>query len=193
MLLPVQYLPQVIKESESKVAQSCPTLRDPMDCSLPASSVRGIFQARLLEWGAIAFSARLPCPSPIPGACSNPWPLNWWCYPTISSSVIPFSSHLQFFPASGSFLKDQLFASGPKYWSFSFSISPSSEYSRLISFRIDWFDRLAVQGPLKEPSLATQFKSCDVCTYISHCVAGEDTWESPGLLTPLFCLYFLLI
>ena len=63
----------------------------------------------------------------------------------------------------------------PKYWSFSFSISPSSEYSRLISFRIDWFDRLAVQGPLKEPSLATQFKSCDVCTYISHCVAGEDT------------------
>ena len=43
-------------ESESEVAQSCPTLRDPMDCSLPGSSVHGIFQARVLEWGAIAFS-----------------------------------------------------------------------------------------------------------------------------------------
>ena len=43
-------------KSESEVAQSCPTLRDPMDCSLPGSSIRGIFQARVLEWGAIAFS-----------------------------------------------------------------------------------------------------------------------------------------
>src|SRR5574342_521722 len=43
-------------ESESKVAQSCPTLSDPMDCSLPGSSVHGIFQTRVLEWGAIAFS-----------------------------------------------------------------------------------------------------------------------------------------
>ena len=44
-------------KSESEVAQSCPTLQDPMDCSLPGSSVHGIFQARVLEWGAIAFSA----------------------------------------------------------------------------------------------------------------------------------------
>ena len=44
-------------KSESKVAQSCPTLSDPMDCSLPGSSVHGIFQARVLEWGAIAFSS----------------------------------------------------------------------------------------------------------------------------------------
>ena len=43
-------------KSESEVAQSCPTLRDPMDCSLPGSSVHGIFQARVLEWGAITFS-----------------------------------------------------------------------------------------------------------------------------------------
>ena len=43
-------------KSESKVAQSCPTLHDPMDCSLPGSSVHGIFQARVLEWGAVAFS-----------------------------------------------------------------------------------------------------------------------------------------
>ena len=46
-------------KSESEVAQSCPTLIDPMDCSLPGSSVHGIFQARVLEWGAIAFSAQV--------------------------------------------------------------------------------------------------------------------------------------
>ena len=45
-------------KSESEVAQSCPTLSDPMDCNLPGSSVHGIFQARVLEWGAVAFSAR---------------------------------------------------------------------------------------------------------------------------------------
>ena len=54
------FLLQCMKvKSKSEVAQSCPTLRDPMDCSLPGSSVRGIFQARVLEWDATAFSARL--------------------------------------------------------------------------------------------------------------------------------------
>ena len=47
--------------------------------------------------------ARLPCPSPSPGACSNSCPLSWWCHPTISSSVVPFSSCLLHFPASESF------------------------------------------------------------------------------------------
>ena len=55
---------------------------------------------------------RPPCPSPTPGACSNSSPLNWWCHPTISSSVIPFSSRLQSFPASGSFPESQFFTSG---------------------------------------------------------------------------------
>ena len=55
--------------------------------------------------------ARLPCPSPIPGACSNSYPLSWWCHQTISSSVIPFSC-LQSFPALGSFPMSQLFTSG---------------------------------------------------------------------------------
>ena len=55
------FLLQCMKvKSESEVAQSCPTLRDPMDCSLPGSSIHGIFQARVLEWGAIVFSAPLP-------------------------------------------------------------------------------------------------------------------------------------
>ena len=55
---------------------------------------------------------RLPCPSPSPRACSNICPLSQWCHPTISSSVVPFSSCLQSFPASGSFLMSRLFSSG---------------------------------------------------------------------------------
>ena len=91
---------------------------------------------------------RPPYPSLFPGVCSNSCPLSWWCHPTISSSVTPFSSCPQSFLA----LEFQRVGSsyeGPKYWSFSFSVSPSNEYSGLISFRVDWFDLLAVQGTLK--------------------------------------------
>ena len=56
--------------------------------------------------------ARLPCPSPTPGACSNSYPSSWWCLPIISSSVVPFSSSLQSFPASRSFPMSQFFSSG---------------------------------------------------------------------------------
>ena len=76
--------------------------------------------------------SRPPCPSPTTRSYSNSCPFSWWCHPTISCSVIPFSSHLQ----------------SLKYWSFSFSISPSSEYSGLISFRIGWLDLFAVQVTL---------------------------------------------
>ena len=94
--------------------------------------------------------ARLPCPSPTPGVYSYTCLLSRWCHPTISSSVIPFSSCLQYFPASGSFPMSQFFAScGQSIGSFSFSISPSNEYSGLISFRIDWLDLLTIQGTLK--------------------------------------------
>ena len=86
---------------------------------------------------------RLPCPSPIPGTYSNSCPSSRWCHPTISSSVVPFSC-LQSFPVSGSF--SVLHIRWPKYWIFIFNISPSNEYSGLISFRIDWFDLFAVQG-----------------------------------------------
>ena len=94
---------------------------------------------------------RLPCPSPTPGTCSNSCPLSLWCHPTISSSVVPFSFCLQSFPAGGSFPVSQFFSSHQvaKYWSFSFSINPSNEYSGLISFRMDWLDLLAGQGTLK--------------------------------------------
>ena len=72
----------------------------------------------------------------------NPCPLSRWCHSTISSSVVAFSSCLQSFPASGSFPVSRLFASSGQsiYWSF--SVSPSNEYSGLIFFRIDWFDLL---------------------------------------------------
>ena len=93
-------------------------------------------------------NARPPCPSPTPGVHPNHSPLSQWCHPTISSSVIHFSSCLPSFPASGSFQMSQLFTS-VKYWSFSFSISPSNEYSWLILFRIDWLGLPAVQGTLK--------------------------------------------
>ena len=94
--------------------------------------------------------ARLPCPSPSPRACSNSCPLSQWCHPTNLFSVIPFSSCLQPFSTSESFPTSWLFASGGQNdCSFSFSISPSNEYSGLISFRMDWLDLLAVQGTLK--------------------------------------------
>ena len=64
-------------KSESEVAQSCPTLHNPMDCSLPGSSVHEIFQARILEWGAIAFSrrytARVQIPAQLLTSCENSW------------------------------------------------------------------------------------------------------------------------
>ena len=92
---------------------------------------------------------RPPCLSLTPGDSSDSCLLSRWCHPTISSSVIPFFC-LQSFPASGSFQMSQFFASGGQsYLSFSLSISPSNEYSGLISFRIEWFDILAVQGTLK--------------------------------------------
>ena len=68
--------------------------------------------------------ARLPCPSPTPGAYSNSCPLSCWCHPTISFSVIPFSSHLQSFPESGTFPMSQFFASGSPSISASASVLP---------------------------------------------------------------------
>jgi len=71
------------------------------------------------------------------------------CHPTISSSVVPFSSCLQSFPASVFSNESTLGMRWPKYWSFSFSIIPSKEIPGLISFGMDWLDLLVVQGTLK--------------------------------------------
>ena len=92
---------------------------------------------------------RPPCPSPTPGVHSNSCPSNWRCLPAISSSVIPFSSCPQSLPASESSNESTLPMRWPKYWSFSFSVSPSNDHPGLISFRMDWLDLLAVPGTLK--------------------------------------------
>ena len=103
--------------------------------------------------------ARLPCPSPTPRAYSNSCPSSQWCHPTISSSVIPFFSYLQSFPASGSFQMSQLFASGGQ------SIGASAATSVLPMNVQDWFPLDWLVGSScsprdsQESSLTPQFKS----------------------------------
>ena len=92
--------------------------------------------------------ARPPCPSPTPGVHSNPCPLSWWCHPTISSLSSPSPPALNLSQHQGLFKGVSFHIRWPKYWSFSFNISPSSEHAGLI-FRMDWLDLLAVQGTLK--------------------------------------------
>ena len=92
--------------------------------------------------------ASLTCPSPTPRAYSNSCPLSQWCHPTISSSVIPFFSRLQPFPASGSFPMSQFFTQVAKVLEFQLQ-HISNEYIGWISFRMDWLDLFAVQGTLE--------------------------------------------
>ena len=92
--------------------------------------------------------ARSPCPPPTPGVHPNPCSLSQWSHPTISSScplLLP-----SIFPSIRVFSNESaLYIRWPKYWSFSFKISPTNEHPGLISFRMDWLDLLVVQGTLK--------------------------------------------
>ena len=97
-------------------------------------------------------AARPPCPSAIPGACSNSCPLSWWCHPIISSSVISFSSHLQSFSASGTFPRSQLFASGGQ------SIGVSASASVLPVNVQDWFP-IGLTGLISLQSLLQPYSS----------------------------------
>ena len=181
-------------KSESEVAQPCPTLRDPMDCCAPGSSVNGIFQARVLEWGAIAFSGVLhhwtssilswgDALLPLVGCKSHELPFvipflwyesvqslshvllfatPWTAARQASLSITDFQSLLKLmsitlvmpfnhlihcrpfllppsiFPNIRVFSNESaLRIRWPKYWNFSFNISPSIEYLGLISFRMD--------------------------------------------------------
>ena len=152
---------------KSEAAQACLSLCDLMDCSLPGSSVHGIFQARVLVWSAVSFSRRSSWPRDwtrvshvvssvqllscvwlfaTPGTTAHqaslsitncwslpkPMSIDQWCHPTISSSVVPISSRLQSFPASGSFPMSQLFASGGQ------SIEVSASTSVLPMNTQDW-------------------------------------------------------
>ena len=112
------------------VAKSCLTLFNPMDCSMLGFPVL----YHVLEFAQTG-------------------PLSWWCHPTISSSVVPFSSCLQSFPASWSFPMNWLFIRGSQSIGALASVLPMN-----ISFRINWFDLLAAQGTLKSFS-TSQFKS----------------------------------
>ena len=111
----------------SSVPQSCPTLRphEPQH-------------------------ARPPCPSPTPEVYPDSCLSNQWCHPAVSSSVHPLLLLPLIHPSIRVLSKEStLCMRWPKYWSFSFSISPSNEHPGLISFRMDWLDLLAVQGTLK--------------------------------------------
>ena len=116
----------------SSVTQSCPTL--------PPHGLQ---------------HARLACPSPPPRACSNSCPLSWWCHPTISSSVVPFSSRLQPFPASGSFPMSHLFISGGQ------SIGASALASVLPKSIQGWF-------PLRLTGLISLFSKGLFFTLLLH-------------------------
>ena len=109
------------------VAQLCPTLYEPMDCSMPSFTVLHI------PWNLLRL---MPIESMMPSNhlihCCPLVPL-----PSIFPSIRIFSNEIA------------LCIRWPKYWNLNFSISPSSEYTELIFFRIDWFDFLAVQGTLK--------------------------------------------
>ena len=90
------------KKMEDWLYWDCPYFSVQFSCSVVSDSL----QPHGLQY------ARLPCPSPTPRACSDSCPSSRWCHPTTSSSVVPFSSCLQSFPASGSFQRSQFFASG---------------------------------------------------------------------------------
>ena len=98
--------------------------------------------------------ARLPCPSPTPKACSNSYPSNWWYHPTISSSVILFSSYLQSFPAWGSFPMCRFFSSGGQSIGASALVLPMNIQDW---FPLGWAGFISLQSKslLQHPSLNT--------------------------------------
>ena len=144
------------------VAKSCPVLGDLTDCRM----------------------ARLPCPLLSPGVCSNSCPLSQWCYPTNHLILCCFLLLLPSIFLSIRVLCNEsaLHIRWPEYWSF--SISPSNEYSGLISFRIDWFDFLAVQGALKSllqhnSSKASVLRcSAFFMVQLSYMTSIHDYWKN---------------
>ena len=143
---------------------------------------------------------RLPCPSPSPRVFSNSCPLNQWCYLTISSSTALFSFCLQYFPASGSFQMSQFFTSGGQSIGASASsISPSKDYSGLISLRIDCFDHPYSPRDSQESSPAPQFKSTSFSglslLYDPTLTSLHDSWKNHRIDRPLsakWCVCFLI-
>ena len=141
------------------VSKSCPTLCNPMDCMQ---------------------HTRLPCPSLSPRACSNSSPLSQWCHPTISSSVVPFSSHLQSFPASGSFQMSQFFTTGGQSIGVSASASVLPKNTQDWS-PLEWTGWISLQSKL-ESSPTPQFKSINSLVlnllYSPTLTSIHDHWKN---------------
>ena len=119
--------------------------------------------------------AKLPCPSPAPGVCSNSCPPSRWCHPTISCSLIPFSSYLQSFPASGSFPMSQFFASGGQR-------TGVSALASVLPMNIqDWFP-LEWTAWIQKSSRTPQFKSIDSSVlsflYSPNLTSIHDYWKN---------------
>ena len=115
--------------------------------SLLLPSVQSLSRVQLFATHELQHG-RLPCPSLSPGVCSNSCPLSRWCHSTISSYpiLLPPSN----FASLRAFSNESvLHIRWPKYWNFSFSISPPNEHPGLMCFSMDWSDLLAVQGALK--------------------------------------------
>ena len=108
-------------------------------------------------WSHGLYHARPPCTSPTPGVQPNSCPSSRWCHPAISFSVVPFC--LQYSQHQGLFQWVSSSHQMAKVLEFQLQISPSNEYSGLISFRIEWFDLLSAQGTLKSFLQKPQFKS----------------------------------
>ena len=125
---------------------------------------------------------RLPCSSPTPRACSNSRPSSWWCYTTISSSVIPFSS----FPASGSFPRSHLFTSGGQ------SIGVSASASVLPVNIQDWFPlgltglMFCSPGDSQESSPTSQFKSINSLV-LSFLYSSHNSFSLNNVLELILC------
>ena len=141
----------------SSVAQLCPTLCDPMDCSTPGLPVHHQlpeFTQTHVHWVGDAIQPSHPLSSPSP--------------PTFN-----LSQHQDLFQWVSSSIR------WPKYWSFSFSTSPSNEYSGLITFRMDWLDILAVQGTLKSlPQYHSSKASILHFLYSPTFTCIHDYWKS---------------
>ena len=137
-----------------------------------------VAQLCLILWNSLQSQhTRPPCPSPTPGVYSNSCPPSQWCHPAISSSVVPFSFLSPILPSIRVLSNESThwkLMRWPKYWSFSFNISPSNEYPRLISFRMDWLDLLAIQGTLKSllqhhsPKASILWRSAFFTVQFSH-------------------------
>jgi len=148
------------------VTQSCLTLCDPMDCRMPGFPV--LYQ--LPELTQIHVHQ-------VSDAMQPSHPLSFPSPPTFNLSSIGVFSN-----------ESVLHIRWPKYWSFSFSISPSTEYSGLISFRIDWLDLLAVQGTLKS---LLQHHSSKASIQKQHCMGHDKLWKilkEIGIPDHLTCL-----